>query len=93
MDYANSLQCGWFAIHLLGLLAAVSMRVYAGSRAEPSLQGVYLCCLAAVAVAALAGRQFCWPLLSFSAGTLAIMIVCAVAELGVRRVEVAPEAA
>lgn len=84
MDYATSLQCGWAAIHLLGLAATFLVRAYAGARAETPLQGLYLLGLAGVALATLAGEQLGWPLWIFSAFTLGVMIVAAVADFGVR---------
>lgn len=84
MDYASSLQFAWFAIHLIGLSAAFSLRICCGSRIEGALQAVYLVALAGVAVAALAGRHFCWPLGAWSAAALAVMIVAAVADGGAR---------
>jgi hypothetical protein len=80
MDYTSSLQCGWVAIHLFGLIAACGVRCYASTRAEGPLQGAFLLCLAGVAVATLAGEQFSWPLWTLSAATLSVMIVIAVAD-------------
>jgi hypothetical protein len=85
MDYAISLQCVWFAVHLLGLSTAFLLRIYSGSRVELLLQALYLCELGAVAAAALAGRHFCWELSTLSSGALAVMIVAAVLEVGPRR--------
>lgn len=85
MDYASTLQCVWFAIHLLGVSTAFSLRVCSGSRLETTLQTVYLFALPAVAVATLAGRHFCWRLGAWSAAALAVMIVAAVADGGTRR--------
>jgi hypothetical protein len=82
MDYVCSLQCGWAAIHLLGLIAAFLVRAYAGSAAETLLQHLFLCGLAGVAVATLAGEQFNWPLWTLSGVTMAIMIVVVVADSG-----------
>ena len=80
MEYASSLQCGWVAIHLLGLTAAFLVRVYAGTAAEAPLQGLFLCGLAGVAVATLAGEHFAWSLWTLSATTMSTMIVIAVAD-------------
>jgi hypothetical protein len=80
MDYASSLQCGWVAIHLFGLIAACLVRIYAGTTAESPLQGAFLLGLAGVAVATLAGEQFSWPLWTLSATTLALMLVIAIAD-------------
>jgi hypothetical protein len=80
MDYTSSLQCGWAAIHLVGLLAAFLVRAYADSRAESPLQALFLCGLAGVAVATIAGEQFSWPLWTFSGATMAVMIVVVVGD-------------
>lgn len=80
MDHATSLQCGWVAIHLLGLFTACLVRIYANTAAEGLLQAGLLVNLAAVAVATLAGEQFAWPLWTVSGATLAMMIVIAVAD-------------
>ncbi|MCA9260550.1 MAG: hypothetical protein KDA61_15160 [Planctomycetales bacterium] len=80
MDATCSLQCGWFAVHLLGLLAAWLVRVYEGRRGENALEALFLLCLAAVGVAALAGKQFCWTPGMLSAATLAVMLVSVVVE-------------
>ncbi|MCC6492135.1 MAG: hypothetical protein IT424_03845 [Pirellulales bacterium] len=80
MDYANSLQCGWVAIHLFGILAACLVRIYAGTGAEGPLQAAFLLGLAGVAVATLAGEQFSWPLWTLSGATLGTMIVLAIAD-------------
>jgi len=80
MDYVCSLQCGWVAIHLIGLSAAFLVRIYADTAAEGCLQGVFLCGLAGVAVATLAGEQFAWSLWTLSAATLSTMIIVAIAD-------------
>ena len=80
MDATCSLQCGWVAIHLFGLIAACLVRIYANTAAESSLQSAFLIGLAGVAVATLAGEQFSWPLWTLSATTLALMIVIAIAD-------------
>jgi hypothetical protein len=81
MDYASSLQCGWAAIHLLGLAATFLVRAYAGSSVERTLQGLFLVGLSGVAVATLAGEQLGWPSWTLSAATMAVMIVAAVADV------------
>lgn len=80
MDHVTSLQCGWVAIHLLGLFTACLVRLYANTSAEGPLQAALLVILAGVAVATLAGEQFAWPLWTVSGATLAMMIVIAVAD-------------
>ena len=80
MDYASSLQVGWIAIHLFGLIVACLVRFYVDTAAETPLQGAFLLGLAGVAVATLAGEQFAWPLWTISGATLAVMIVVAVAD-------------
>jgi hypothetical protein len=80
IDFTCSMQCGWVAIHLVGLAAAFLVRVYAGTMAETPLQGLFLCGLAGVAVATLAGEHFAWPLWTLSAATLSTMIVVAIAD-------------
>ena len=81
MDATVSLQCGWAAVHLIGLTATFLMRAYAGAKAEASLQAVFLLGLAGVALATLAGEQLGWPLWIVSAFTLGAMIVAAVADV------------
>jgi hypothetical protein len=80
MDISTSLQAGWIAIHLFGLVVACLVRVYASTAAEGPLQGAFLVGLAGVAVATLAGEQFAWQLWTVSGATLAVMIVVAVAD-------------
>ena len=80
MDPVSSLQCGWAAMHLVGLAATFLVRAYAGSRAESSVQALFLLGLAGVGVATLAGETLGWPLWILSAGTLGVMIVAAVAD-------------
>jgi hypothetical protein len=80
MDYVFSLQCGWAAIHLIGLAAALLVRIYANTAAEGALQCLFLCGLASVAVATLAGEQFAWSLWTLSAATLSTMIIVAIAD-------------
>jgi hypothetical protein len=80
MDFTTSLQCGWVALHVIGLLLACLVRIYAGTTAESPLQGLFLLGLAGVAVATLAGEQFSWPLWPLSATTLSVMIVVAIAD-------------
>jgi hypothetical protein len=87
MDYAGSLQCGWAAIHLVGLIAAFLVRAYAGTIAESLLQGLFLLGLAGVAVATIAGEQFSWPLWTLSAATMSLMIVVVVADFGGKPIE------
>ena len=85
MDVACTLQCGWAAIHLVGLAATFLVRAYAGTSAETPMQGLYLFGLAGVAVATLAGEQFGWPLWIVSATTMGVMIVAAVADFSSHR--------
>ncbi|RIK85333.1 MAG: hypothetical protein DCC67_04060 [Planctomycetota bacterium] len=85
MDYVSSLQCGWVAIHVFGLVAACLVRVYAGTVAEGPLQGAFLMGLAGVAVATLAGEQFSWPLWTLSGATLGMMVVVAIADFRAQR--------
>jgi hypothetical protein len=87
MDFTCSLQCGWAAVHLIGLIAAFLVRAYAGSVAEWPLQGVFLCGLAGVGVATIAGEQFSWPLWTLSGATMAVMIVVVVADFGGKPIE------
>jgi hypothetical protein len=87
MDFATSLQCGWAAIHLIGLAATFLVRAYAGTSAEAPMQGVYLLGLTGVATATLAGEQFGWPLWLLSAATMGVMIVAAVADFSSHRYE------
>jgi hypothetical protein len=80
MDIAQSLQLGWIAVHFFGLVTACLVRIYAGTRTEGLWQGVFLLGLAGVAVATLAGEQFGCSVWTLSAGTMAVMIVVAVAD-------------
>jgi hypothetical protein len=87
MDPATTLQCGWVAIHLLGLAATFLVRASAGSRAETPLQALFLLGLSGVALATLAGEQFGWPLWIVSAFTMGVMIVAAVADFSSHKFE------
>lgn len=82
MDCACSLQCAWFALHLVGLALAVLVRTIHRRRGEDLVQGAFLATLSVMALGTLAGRHFCWPLWGLSAGTLAVMIVAAVVDAG-----------
>lgn len=84
MDYATTLQCGWAAVHLIGLAATFLLRAYAGTSAESPMQALYLLGLTGVAVATLAGEHLCWPMWILSGLTMGVMIVAAVAESGGR---------
>ena len=81
MDTTCSLQCAWFAVHLIGCGAACLLRVCEGRRAEGPLQALFLLCFAVVGVSALAGRQFGWSPWTLSSATLALMVVAAIADL------------
>jgi hypothetical protein len=87
MDFACSLQCGWAALHLIGLTATFLMRAFAGARAETPLQAVFLLSLSGIGVAALAGEQFGWPMWILSAFTMGVMSVVAVADFSSHRYE------
>ena len=80
MDTTSALQCGWAAIHLIGLASTFLIRAYVGRKGEAPLQAVYLLGLAGVALATLAGEQLAWPLWILSAFTLALMLVVAVVD-------------
>lgn len=80
MDLASSFQCGWAAVHLVGLVAASLVRAYAGSMIERPLQALFLVSLAAVGVATVAGSQLNWSLWTLSAATMGVMIVVVVAD-------------
>ena len=82
MDYACSLQCAWFALHLVGLSLAILVRAMHRRRGEDIVQAAFLATLSVMALGTLAGRHFCWPLWGLSAGTLAVMIVAAVVDPG-----------
>ncbi len=85
MDFASTLQCGWAAVHLVGLAATFLVRAYAGTRADAPMQGVYLLGLTGVAAATLAGEHLGWPLWIVSAATMGVMIVAAVADFSALR--------
>jgi hypothetical protein len=87
MDTTSALQCGWAAIHLIGLASTFLIRAYVGRKGEAPLQAVYLLGLAGVALATLAGEQLAWPMWNLSAFTLAAMITLAVAESHPRGLE------
>jgi len=80
MDFTTTLQCGWAAVHLIGLAATFLLRAYAGAKAESSLQALFLLGLAGVALATLAGEQLGWQQWIVSGFTLGVMIVAAVAD-------------
>jgi hypothetical protein len=63
------------------------VRAYAGTSAEAPLEALYLLGLAGVGVATLAGEQFGWPLWIFSAFTMGVMIVAAVADFSSQECE------
>jgi hypothetical protein len=84
MDTLVSLQAAWVAVHVMGLAAACLLRVYADTAAESLLQALFLCGLACVAVAALAGQQYSWSVWTASGLTMGAMVIIAVAE-GKRR--------
>ena len=87
MDFTTTLQCGWAAVHLLGLAATFLLRAYAGARAETTCQAFFLLGLAGVALATLAGEQLGWQQWIVSAFTLGVMIVVVVADFGGKPLE------
>ena len=73
----------WIAIHLLGLFAAWMVRMPSGQRYEVFVQGGYFTALLAVAVTTVVGHLCCLEIWPLSAVTLAVMIVLAIADLGI----------
>ncbi|MAT72522.1 MAG: hypothetical protein CMJ58_23730 [Planctomycetaceae bacterium] len=82
MDSVCSLQCAWFALHLVGLSLAILVRTTHRRRGEEAVQAAFLATLSVMALGTLAGRHFCWPLWGLSAGTLAVMVLAAVVDPG-----------
>ncbi len=80
----------WVAIHLVGLFAAWMVRMPAGQRYELLVQGGYFTALLAVAAATLVGQVCCLEMWPLSAVTLALMIVLAIADLGVSDSDIFP---
>jgi len=72
----------WIAIHLLGLAAAWMVRLPAGRRYEVLVQGGFFASLLAVAMTTVVGQLYCLEMWPLSAGTLALMVVLAIADLG-----------
>ena len=77
---SSSLQCAWFALHLFGIVLAALVRMTHRRRGEDAVQAAFLATLSVMALGTLAGRHFCWPLWGLSAGTLAVMVVAAIAD-------------
>ncbi len=73
----------WIAVHLLGLFAAWMVRMPASQRYEILVQGGYFTALLAVSVTTVVGHLCCLEMWPLSAVTLAVMIVLAIADLGV----------
>ncbi len=73
----------WIAVHLLGLFAAWMVRMPAGRRYELLVQGGYFAALLAVSATTVVGHLCCLEIWPLSAVTLALMIVLAIADLGV----------
>ena len=84
-EWTLSLQCAWLAIHFVGLASVWMVRMQAGMKAEGLAQLMFLTSFCAVFLTTVVGLglgTFNW---TFSAGTLAIMIVVAVADFSPAR--------
>ena len=84
MSFLTAVYAVWISVHLLGLTAAWLVRTKSGRRGEGLAQLGFLACLPLIAMATVVGQHLClafWPL---SAGTLAVMIVMAIADFGPR---------
>lgn len=88
MSLATGLPAIWIGLHLVGLAAAWSVRLHAGRRREELSQLGFFACLPLVASATVVGQQLCLSAWPFSAGTLAVMIVLATADLSPHRAQV-----
>ena len=80
MDWSFSLQCGWIGLHILGLTAVWMVRIHAGLKSEGLAHALFLasfCSIVLATVVELGCDSTNW---TFSAGTLAIMIVVAVVD-------------
>ncbi len=73
----------WIAIHLLGIFAAWMVRMPAGRRYAILVQGGFFTSLLAVAITTMIGHVCCLEMWPLSAVTLALMIVLAIADLGI----------
>ena len=72
----------WISIHFVGLLAAWLVRMRSESRYEVLVQGSFFTSLLAVATTTVIGHLCCLEMWPFSAVTLSLMIVVAIADLG-----------
>jgi len=73
----------WIVIHLIGLSAAWMVRMRTRRRYEVLVQGSFFTSLLAVAVTTVIGHLYCLEMWPISAVTLALMIVLAIADLGI----------
>ena len=91
MEWMQAIECGWIILQLLGIAAAWMVRVQAGMKSEWLAEGLFLLCFALVALATIAGHQFCSSMWILSATTLAVMMVTVVLDFrsqGTRHSEV-----
>jgi len=70
----------WIAVHLLGIVASVMVRMHLGGRFEGLVQAGFLVCLIAVGLTTVIGYHDCLQMWPLSAVTLSAMIVTSVVD-------------
>jgi hypothetical protein len=84
MNLSAGLPTIWISLHVVGLAAAWLVRLHASRRREGLTQLGFFACLPLIASATVVGQQMCLTIWPLSAGTLAVMIVLATADLSPR---------
>ena len=82
MSFFAGFYAVWISIHVLGLLSAWLVRMYAGHRLEGLVCLTFLGCMPLIAGATVVGQHVCLTLWPLSACTLAVMIVTATVDFG-----------
>lgn len=70
----------WIAVHLLGIVASVMVRMHLGGRFEGLVQAGFLACLMAIGLTTVVGYHECLQIWPLSAVALTLMIVMAVVD-------------
>ena len=82
LDWSLSLQFGWVGLHFVGLAAAWMVRVHVGMKSEIWAQILFMASFSSLVLATMAGLRVGSTNWTFSAGTLAVMVLAAVVDFG-----------
>jgi len=85
MIHSTGFDAAWIAIHLLGLVVSVMVRMHLGGRFEGLLQVGFLVCLTAIGMITVLAYYDCLQMWPLSAMTLSLMIVTSVVDFETTR--------